>query len=404
MSDSKKALEDALKQAQNAKLEIMQNRNNFTPVNLVNDNSDELEVAPFDMQTTETYLGTNNKGEPIYQITDEPVITPKKAPEAEQANNPSVTGIKNGQINDTKNVIQPEAGANNQAPSPDQVSQKPIQPMPRARRPDMQMTKDEQDMLRELVADPKRKQIADKIDEFKLKHDHILSDEQKNGITELFKLLPENPKPTPAEKKDLKEKSDEIMKEYDLDELTDEQQKELNDILTITPALPKIRINPNLPKPEFSDEQQKKFDQFMEDKGFENKAPEVKQLYAQAFQAVLISELLNRNDAVDKDLEVQFQDAEKLLYGVDTPVETLQVGVTDNTMELLDRLCATDGFETLEEKTEQAIQNAKEKAENKKDAMLDAADDLVGDAAIEKRQTEEREEIDNSIGMRFGKF
>lgn len=379
MSDSKKALEEALKLEQEAALALKQQQA-------------ELEAMQTDMkqvlsnnipQTPEQTLDTPSPeqpgAEPISQIANDGLNKP-------QPNQPSP------QIaNDDLNKPQQKAAAAPQ-PSQSQVvndSLNKAQPK-RARRPDMQMTKDEQDMQSQIIAAPQTKKIADKLTAFKEKTP--LSPKQERGITELFKIVPENPKPSPAEKKEFKTKYDEIVTKYDLDKLDKKQQKELEKILG-----PEPEINPNLPKPKFSDEQQKKFDKFMTDKGLDNKAPEVKQLYVQAFQAILINEFLNKNDDVDKDLEVQFQEIEKILFGTDTPIEAQQVGVTDSEFELLDRYCATDGFESFAEKVEEQIEQAKK---DKQDVLSDQKEAGM-DAVLDVREAEVAEENSNTPGMRF---
>mgnify|MGYP006075579473 CR=1 FL=1 len=122
-------------------------------------------------------------------------------------------------------------------------------------------------------------------------------------------------------------------------------------------------ISPNLPKPKVTEDQRKKFDDKFNDL-VENKdfTPEQKEAVENVVIMIMtdkdiLNELQNRMDPNDKDLEAQLSEIEERLFGTDTPTETIQVEVTDTVIELMDRMCATDGFLSLAEINEQNKEN-----------------------------------------------
>ena len=123
-------------------------------------------------------------------------------------------------------------------------------------------------------------------------------------------------------------------------------------------------ITPNLPKPKFTEDQRKKFDDKFDDLVKNDKfTPEQKEAFENTVIMIMTSkdvlnELQNRMDPNDKDLEAQLSEIEETLFGTDTPTETIQIEVTDTVIELMDRMCATDGFLSLAEINEQNKDNA----------------------------------------------
>lgn len=235
-------------------------------------------------------------------------------------------------------------------------------------------TKQEQDMMATLLEKAPKTgftpkllhDIQNSLDKLNTwSEENKLSEDQQKDLSEFLKIDPKSPKPEFNEEE--QNKFDEWCEN---NKITSKQKKELEDILIVNPEPEKPKpkeepeINPDLPQPKFSNDKEKEKYNSLKDKN-QIKFDHKDNFDKLALRIAMLSddhmgELLNKNDEVDKVLEVLFQENEKYLFGVDTPIETQQIGVTDNAMELLERLCATDGFITLAEKKEMELEAAAE--------------------------------------------
>ncbi len=421
MSDSKKALEEALALEQEAAIQLQKQqeelaaiqRKNAEGLSHVSPENSELtsdEGAVFEgNKTTEELVGSDNKGEPIIQITKEGVLSP---PEQEKSNENTLDQDSISGNTNTSVAPQPQKSKVDILGFPDPILKKlGIDAKPKGVAP----TQQEQNMLSTLLEKAPKTgftpkllhNVQDSLDKLNdLSEKNHLSEEQQKDLTEFLKIEPKNPSPEFSPKE--QEKFDAWCEDNNI---SNDLKNELEDILIVQPQQPKplpenkndSTSKPLPPKPDLNSEEQEKLDsvkdkvgpKFKDEKNFDNIATRfLTRSPAQlvAMKAILdnINELLNRNDEVDKGLEVQYQELEKIMYGTDTPIESQQVGATDNAMELLERLCATDGFISLAEKNEMHQQMAENKADNKKEAVLDAAVDAALDSIEEQQANNNR--------------